>query len=51
MEQRTALDMEGDTRVERFLKARHFKQLSKALYIVTKVRFEIFCHDDPDTQH
>jgi hypothetical protein len=50
MEKRKALDMEGDTRLERFLKARQFKELSKALYIVTKVRFEIIRHDVRDAQ-
>ena len=50
MEQREVLEMEGDTRLERFKKARQFKELSKALYVVTKVRFEIFRHDDHDAQ-
>lgn len=50
MEKREVLEMEGDTRLERFLKARQFKELSKELYVVTKVRFEIFCHDDRDAQ-
>ncbi len=41
MEKREVLEMEGDTRLERFLKARQFKELSKALYVVTKVKFDI----------
>jgi hypothetical protein len=48
LEKRAVLEKEGDTRLERFLKARQFKELSKALYVVTKVRFEIFRHDDRD---
>jgi len=46
MEKKEVLEMEGDTRLERFLKARQFKELSKTLYVVTKVRFEIIRHDD-----
>jgi hypothetical protein len=42
MQDREVLEIEGDTRLEKFLKARKFKELSKALYVVTKVRFEIF---------
>jgi hypothetical protein len=42
--------MEGDTRLEKFLKARQFKELSKELYVVTKVRFEILRHDDRGAQ-
>ncbi|KAN0105402.1 hypothetical protein V8E52_011069 [Russula decolorans] len=36
MEKREISEMEGDTRLERFLKAKQFKELSKALYVVTK---------------
>jgi len=50
MEQRGILEVEGDTRLERFLKAREFKELSKELYVVTKVRFEIFHRDDHNAQ-
>lgn len=42
--------MEGDTGLERFLKAKRFKELSKELYVITKVRFEIFRPDDRDVQ-
>lgn len=47
---RQEVDLEGDTRLERFLKARKFKELSKALYVITKVRFKTFFYDDCDAQ-
>jgi hypothetical protein len=50
MEKREISEMEGDTRLERFLKAKQFKELSKALYVVTKVGFKIYRHGDRDAQ-
>ena len=50
MEKRELLDLEGDTQLERFLKAREFKQLSKELYVVAMVRFETLRHDYRDVQ-
>lgn len=41
LELRNELDTEGDSRLQRNLKAREFKQLAKQLYIVSKVRFSI----------
>lgn len=38
MDKREALEREGDSRRQRFRKAREFKCLSKELYVVTKVR-------------
>jgi hypothetical protein len=38
IDSRRKLEMPGDSRLEKFLKAREFKELAKELYIVTKVR-------------
>lgn len=42
MDKRNNLETGGDSRLQRNLKAREFKELAKELYIVTKVRFGVY---------
>jgi hypothetical protein len=42
MDTRKELDIECDSRIQRSLKAREYKQLCKELYVVSKVRFYLF---------